>query len=179
MREIVGLDTIAFSTREQLPIHLGVGQPLIPHFGAWPFSGRANSVICSYCFSTSHSSRDCKLKSGSNPSNHSVSCPPFKMESFSNQAPWPLCFDSNEIPAPARPHPACHFDHIYYYCVHNTTVKDKSHKAICYPHRASTNGPRPTLGIRHWHSSTFAVTALVTMETLQFICISALVTIET
>ena len=27
----------AVSTREQLPIHPGAGQPLNPRFGAWPF----------------------------------------------------------------------------------------------------------------------------------------------
>ena len=120
-----------------------------PTLWSLAFSGRASSAICSHCFSTSHSSRDCELNSGSNPFNHSVTRPPFKMQSNSNQARRPLCFDWNESPAPGCPHPACRFDHICYYCARNTAVKDKSHKAIYCPHRASTNGPRPTLGTRH------------------------------
>ena len=107
-----------------------------PTLSSLAFSGRTSSAICSHCFGTSHSSKDCELNSGSNPLNHSVTRPPFKMQSFSNQARRPLCFDWNESPAPGCPHPACRFDHICYYCACNTAIKDKSHKAIYCPHIA-------------------------------------------
>ena len=106
------------------------------------FSGKGSSRLCSHCFSSSHSSRDCELNPGSNPYEHPSTCPPFRPQFPPPQGRWPVCFDWNETAAPGCPHPACRFEHSCYYCTHNPNARDKAHKAIFCPNRAS--GPRMT-----------------------------------
>lgn len=100
------------------------------------FSGRGSSRLCSYCFSTSHSSNACELNFGSHFSQHSTTHPS-RSQFTPSQGRRPICFDWNETPAPGCPHPACRFEHSCYYCTRNPSVKDKSHKAIFCPNRAT------------------------------------------
>ena len=109
--EIVGFDMIAVSIERSCHSI----QELVNHWShIWSltFSGRASSAICIHCFSTSHSSRDCKLNSSSNPSDHLVSYPSSKTQSFTIQTGYPSCFDWNDTPVLGSPQLACHFDHI-------------------------------------------------------------------
>ena len=112
-----------------------------PTLWSLAFSGKASATLCSHCFSTSHSSRDCELNTGCTPYNRSVTRPLPKSQSQPGQVRRPLCFDWNESSSPGCPHPSCRFEHICYYCVRNPAVNDKVHKAIFCPNRASSQGP--------------------------------------
>lgn len=120
-----------------------------PTLWSLAFSGRGSSRLCSHCFSTSHSSKDCELNSNSVPNEHSATHP-FRSQLTTSQGRRPICFDWNETPAPGCPHPSCRFEHSCYYCARNPNARDKAHKAIFCPNRSHNQRLTPfTTGIRH------------------------------
>ena len=130
-------------------MHPGAGQPLIPHFGAWQFQAEPAQQLCYHLF---HSSRDCnwtqaaifsitwspvlRLKRSHCPARHSVH---YTLE-------WE---PSAWVPSPSLsfwPH------------LQNPAVKEKSHKAIFCPNRASIYPwPQAYFGIWQWHSSLWSL----------------------
>ena len=114
------------------------------------FSGKASSTLCSLCFSTSHLSKDCELSTNGDPVSRSFTRPVPRSQPYNNQGRRPICFDWNESSTPGCPHPSCRFEHICYYCVRNSNVRDKVHKAIFCPNRSSSQKlPPATTGTRY------------------------------